>query len=305
MSPLLVCFFNCLFLVSLLFPQSTTEHNSNPTGLIRTVGQAIYNTFTGGGSRPDGTTTTPTTSSPASHVTEWASTNATATPVLSTTDLRRPSLTSHCRTPGCEFFGHSGTDYFCSKCSSEREKHRRNFTAPAAIIPYDGAERGVERPSDRSLSQGNYTGPLPLPVHRGETSAIQEAGATMSTVPTPGLDLRTRLCSEPGCGYCGSDEYGGRCHRCFMEMTKMDTGRGDFFAGGDHLPSAARFGAFDGSGASTLPGLTQRPHYPLGQSQSVTYGSQAVPCRNSGCQRYGLAENGGFCGTCQRAHVYT
>ena len=157
-----------------------------------------------------------------------------------------------CRTTDCEFFGTAETNFYCSKCSKVQ---------PPPPLPLMAAQ------------------PRPVPAPRTKQ---QEAP------PRGGEDAGScSKCHE----FCGSPEYGGLCHGCFMEQTKENTSQKQQKAqpgrqgSADYYPDASS-GVARGRPDDIVPGrpdaygrtdLYGRPDAYGAQGRPDAYGVQGRP----------------------------
>ena len=93
-----------------------------------------------------------------------------------------------CRSPGCDFFGQKETDFYCSKCFSERKR----------------------------------LGYIPSSAPAGAAQEMVVAGT-----PAPGGHIFDRGGNDPPkCTQChnyfGAEEFAWLCHGCFLEKTKQE-----------------------------------------------------------------------------------
>lgn len=189
-----------------------------------------------------------------------------------------------CLTPGCEFYGREDTEFYCSKCSSQRQR--------AATIPRERSKTEPQRL--RPLDEGDVV-QRQLDMGQSPSTAIAEE----TTAPSSSTHMK---CKHTSCKNPGSDEFQGYCSwTCILEMTKS--------VGDQEDRERAVLATLDTPLSATLPPNIQPQRSQSMIQQHVTrpveYRTTARPahrvCRSMGCNQPALGEFHGFCLYCYQS----
>ena len=183
-----------------------------------------------------------------------------------------------CLTEGCEFYGRHDTQFYCSKCSSQRW---------AATLPAVRARTEPHR-----LQPTETEGDMPR--RRLDFQANTETGGG---VPNgSGSEVKAQ-CKEPNCTNPASEEFSGYCSfGCVIEMSKKES---DLEAREREL-----FATLNSPHATISAGNAESQQVMPQRSQSMVMPLESVDrrfCRSMGCSQPAKAEFNGFCFYCYQS----